>query len=146
MVIPKEPPQSHRESRPRTEAASEIEALGEYNVLQGAMSRKDGMRYCYRTATFYLFMPGRRGRSARALKDWVLIQQMAFSSHEGTEPTPRFKAPLAIARLYYRVQGTCGRRDLRLANVNGPANPGYIRQDGKAPRAADACRMLAEPT
>jgi hypothetical protein len=64
------------------------------------------MRYCYQTATFYLSMPGRGGRSARVLEDWDMVQQMASWQPGGTELTPRFIAPLAIARLYGRVQGT----------------------------------------
>jgi hypothetical protein len=109
------------------------------------MSREDGMRYCYQTATFYLSMPGRRGRSARLLED-IGIQQMASLEQGGTESIPRFTAPIAIARLYCRVQGTQGRRDLRLANVNGPANLGYIWWDAKVPKPTDAHRVSAEPT
>ena len=44
-----------------------------------------------------------------------------------TGPILRFTVPVAIARLYYRVQGTRGRRDLHLASVNEPANPGYTQ-------------------
>jgi hypothetical protein len=51
-------------------------------------------------------LPGRRGRSARVLEDSKTVQQMASSVRGGTEPTPRFTVPLAIARLSYRVQGT----------------------------------------
>jgi hypothetical protein len=43
------------------------------------MSREDGMRYCYQTATFYLFMPGPQERSARILKVPGVGQQIAFS-------------------------------------------------------------------
>ena len=117
-----------------------MEALGE------DLSREDGMRYCYQTATFYLFMPGRRGRSARVLKDSRYVQQMASPEYGGTEPTPRFTAPLATARLSDRVQGTSGRRDLRLTSVNGPANPGYTPQNEKVPRSTDVCWVSAEPT
>ena len=49
------------------------------------MSRKDGMRNCYQTATFYLFIPGRWGRSARVLEDSFGIRQMASSNLGGTE-------------------------------------------------------------
>ncbi len=76
----------------------------------------------------------------------VFVQQMASWALGGTELIPRFTVPLAIARLSYRVQGTKGRWDLRLTDVNGPANPGYIRQDVKVPRSTDAYRMLAEST
>ena len=57
-------------------------------------------------------LPGRQKRSARLLKGVIRVPNRSSPFEGGTGPIPRFKAPVAIARLYYRVQGTCGRRDL----------------------------------
>jgi len=91
--------------KPRTEATTEMEASEE------RMSREDGMRYCYQTATFYLFMPGSQERSARVLEGRMLCPtgcalQTVSSSIGDTGPASWFKVMPATARLYDRVQGT----------------------------------------
>jgi hypothetical protein len=100
-VIPKQLLRSHRENSPRTEATSEMEALGE------DMSREGGMRHCHHTAAFYLLMPGPQGRCARTLEGLdYRAQQMASSRAGGAGPESCFSVLAVIAPPICEVQGT----------------------------------------
>jgi hypothetical protein len=67
------------------------------------MSREDGMRYCYHTATFYLSMPGSQGRCARILEGLRETRQIGSSREGATGSKSWFEILAAIALSYYKV-------------------------------------------